>query len=143
MEAVLKIGGSLTKDHTNLKKLCQQLSELAKVHKIALVPGGAEFADTVRKTDQKHGLSNRVAHKMAILAMDQHGLLLSDITPNSFVSYDLQEITKPKKERLPIFLPSQFMFREDPLENSWDVTSRHNSGIHCEGTAGRKTSDNN
>ena len=123
MEAVLKLGGSLAADPKSLKNLCQQLSELAKAHNVAVVPGGAEFADTVRKFDKKHGLSNRAAHKMAILAMDQFGVFLSDMIADSFLCYELQEVNKSTKGKIPIFLPSQFMFFEDPLENSWDVTS--------------------
>jgi aspartokinase-like uncharacterized kinase len=123
MEAVLKVGGSLAEDPDSLARLCRELSVLAKEHRIVVVPGGGEFADTVRKLDRTYGLSDVVAHKMAILAMDQYGLFLSAITPNSYVSYSLKETSKPVKGKLPIFLPSQLMFREDPLENSWDVTS--------------------
>jgi 5-(aminomethyl)-3-furanmethanol phosphate kinase len=123
MEAVLKVGGSLAENADSLARLCQELSFLAKEYKIAVVPGGGEFADTVRKFDRTYGLSDVVAHKMAILAMDQYGLLLSDVTPNSYVSYSLKENSKHVKGKLLIFLPSQLMFREDPLENSWDVTS--------------------
>jgi aspartokinase-like uncharacterized kinase len=123
MEAVLKVGGSLAEDPDSLARLCHELSALAKEHKIAVVPGGGELADTVRKLDRTYGLSDVVAHKMAILAMDQYGLFLSDVTPNSYVSYSLEETSKPVKGKLPIFLPSQLMFREDPLENSWNVTS--------------------
>jgi len=60
---------------------------------------------------------------MAILAMDQYGFFLSDITPKSYVSYSLKEISNSVTGMLPIFLPSKLMFREDPLEHSWDVTS--------------------
>lgn len=123
MEAVLKVGGSLAEDSTCLKKLCQKLSELAEAHRIVVVPGGGKFADTVRKVDMIFGLSDTVAHKMAILAMDQYGLFLSDITPNSCVSGVLDEIEDSAKDKLPIFLPSQIMFSRDPLEHSWDVTS--------------------
>lgn len=123
MEAVLKIGGSLTKQPKSLIKLCKELSVLAKVHRIIVLPGGGEFADTVRRLDTKFKLSNESAHKMAILAMDQFGLLLSDIIPDSYVIYEIKEIKKKLETKLPIFLPSKFMFLEDPLENSWDVTS--------------------
>jgi len=123
MEAVLKVGGSLAENPTSLTKLCRKLSDLAKDNRIVIVPGGGEFADTVRKLDKTYGLSDVVAHKMAIVAMDQYGLFLSDITPNSYVSHSLEEISNPVKDKVPIFLPSQLMFREDPLENSWDVTS--------------------
>jgi aspartokinase-like uncharacterized kinase len=123
MEAVLKVGGILAKDPTSLVRLCQELSVLAKAYRILIVPGGGEFADTVRKFDKTYSLSNTVAHKMAILAMDQYGFFLSDITPNSYVFYSLKEISNSVRGMLPIFLPSKFMFREDPLEHSWEVTS--------------------
>ena len=60
---------------------------------------------------------------MAILAMDQYGFFLSNITPNSYVSHSLKGISNSAKGTLPIFLPSKLMFREDPLEHSWEVTS--------------------
>lgn len=123
MEAVLKIGGSLAKHPKGLLNLCKQLSVVAKAYRIVIVPGGGEFADTVRRLDKKFTLSNKSAHKMAILAMDQFGLLLSDITPDSYVSNEIKEIKKKTETKLPIFLPSKFLFHEDPLENSWDVTS--------------------
>jgi aspartokinase-like uncharacterized kinase len=120
---VLKVGGSLADDPASLTRLCQQLSARAKAHRIAIVPGGGEFADTIRKFDKTYGLSSKVAHKMAILAMDQYGFLLSDITPGSYVSYSLKEVGNSAKGTLPIILPSKLMFREDPLEQSWNVTS--------------------
>jgi aspartokinase-like uncharacterized kinase len=123
MEAVLKVGGSLADDPASLTRLCQELSSLAKAHRIAVVPGGGEFADTVRKFDRTYGLSNMVAHKMAVLAMDQYGFLLLSITPDSYISQSLEEIINSAKGTLPILLPSKLMFREDPLKNSWDVTS--------------------
>jgi hypothetical protein len=123
MEAVLKVGGSLAEDPAKLGRLCQELSVLAETHRMVIVPGGGEFADTVRKFDKVYGLSNTVAHKMAILAMDQYGFLLSDITPNSIVSCSLEDVNNSIEGKLQIFLTSQLMFREDLLEHSWDVTS--------------------
>jgi aspartokinase-like uncharacterized kinase len=122
MEAVLKVGGSLSEDPAKLVKLCKELSFLAEAHRILVVPGGGEFADTVRKLDKAYGLSNTISHKMAMLAMDQYGFFLSGIIPNSYVSHSLDKI-KSAKGKLPIFFPSQLMFRKDPLEHSWDVTS--------------------
>lgn len=123
MEAVLKVGGSLAEDPNSLTNLCQELTLLAKNHSIFIVPGGGKFADAIRKFEETYSLSNMVAHKMAILAMDQYGLFLSDITPDSNVSYLLEEISNIMNGKLPIFLPSQLMLREDSLEKSWDVTS--------------------
>lgn len=123
MEAVLKVGGSLAENPDSLVDLCRELSALAEAHRIAIVPGGGEFADTVRKTDKIYNLSEVVAHKMAVLAMDQYGFFLSDIIPKSHVSNSLREIRKSAKGTLPILLPSEIIFREDPLKPSWDVTS--------------------
>jgi aspartokinase-like uncharacterized kinase len=123
MEAVLKVGGSLAEDSEKLEKLCQELSVLAKAYRILIVPGGGLFADAVRKLDKVYGLSNTVAHKMAILAMDQYGFFLSDMTPNSIRCYTLEEVNNSTEGKALIFLPSQLMFHEDTLEHSWDVTS--------------------
>ena len=123
MEAVLKIGGSLAENPDRLIRLCKELSGLAKVHKIVVVPGGGEFADKVRELDKRIGLSNRTAHQMAVLAVDQYGLLLSDITPNSSVVSKIEKLNISIEGKLQVFLPSQYIFCEDPLENSWDVTS--------------------
>ena len=123
MEAVLKIGGSLLEDPSTLVGLCKTIGQMAKAHRIVVIPGGGEFADLIRKIDENYKLSNTVIHKMAILAMDQYGLLLSNLIPNSYFSYSLEKICKSRKGILPIFLPSKLMFQEDPLPHSWDVTS--------------------
>jgi aspartokinase-like uncharacterized kinase len=123
MEAVLKVGGSLAEYPISLKRLCKELASFAKNHKILVVPGGGRFADVVRAFDKTYGLSNTAAHKMAVLAMDQFGLFLSDITPNSYACHSLDKVKRFPGGKLPIFLPSRFILREDPLEHSWDVTS--------------------
>ncbi len=123
MEAILKVGGSLAEEPASLRKLCQKLSELAETHSILVLPGGGRFADVVREFDKDFQLSNTIAHKLAILAMDQYGLFLSDITPNSHVYYTLEEFYASSRKLLPILLPSKLVFRGNPLEHSWDVTS--------------------
>lgn len=123
MEAVLKIGGSLAENPDSLIRLCEALNSLVKVYRIVVVPGGGEFADKVRELDQRFGISNRTAHQMAVLAMDQYGLLLLDIAPNSYAVSEIEKLNNPVERKLKVFLPSQYIFCEDPLENSWDVTS--------------------
>jgi aspartokinase-like uncharacterized kinase len=89
-----------------------------------LVPGGGEFADLVRSLDERFSLSCGASHRMAILGMDQLGLLLSDLTPNSVVVNRVETVENGLVSgKLPIFLPSNLLLNEDPLENSWDVTS--------------------
>jgi len=124
MEAVIKVGGSLAEEPKKLKALCQSLGILARKRALIVVPGGGRLADVVRTLDRRFMLSSEVAHRMAILAMDQFGLLLSCIMPYSCVFHRLKNAKKLLENRnSPIFLPSKLMFEENPLENSWDVTS--------------------
>ncbi len=123
MEAVIKVGGSLAEYPSALRTLCQALSSMAQNHRIVIVPGGGKFADTVREAYSTFSLDDTLAHRMAILAMDQYGLLLHGITPNSATTYSIEGAKKMAKTVLPIFLPSKFMFSRNPLESSWDVTS--------------------
>jgi aspartokinase-like uncharacterized kinase len=124
VDAVIKIGGSLAEEPKALRKLCMKLSELAKKYAVIFVPGGGRFADVVRIFDKRYTLSNHVSHKMAILAIDQFGLLLSDIMPDSYVFHRLEDAkAKAEANDAPVFLPSTLMFEQNPLENSWAVTS--------------------
>jgi len=124
MVEVIKVGGSLAEDSVNLITLCQELGALAKSHKMLIVPGGGKFADVVREFYHNFDLTDTVAHKMAILSMDQFGLFLSSITPNSQTSYVLEEARRLSSTGiLPIILPSNLMLQKDPLNHSWDVTS--------------------
>ena len=74
---VVKVGGSLAVHALELRLLCKKLSDTAREHPLVVVPGGGEFADVVRQLDIRFGLLGSVAHRMAILGMDQYGLLLS------------------------------------------------------------------
>jgi 5-(aminomethyl)-3-furanmethanol phosphate kinase len=121
---VLKVGGSLALYPEKLKALCTELSLSSKKHRLIIVPGGGEFADVVRSLDKRFSLPCSTSNKMAILGMDQYGLLLADLTPNSVVISKLEEMEYfLGMGKLIVLLPSNLMLREDPLENSWDVTS--------------------
>ena len=124
MDATLKIGGSLAEEPERLRALCRELSEMAKTHRITVVPGGGRFADVVRELDERFHLQDAVAHNMAILAMDQYGMFLSSITPGSRTTCTLDGARRHSEVGLlPILLPSRMMSRADPLPHSWEVTS--------------------
>jgi aspartokinase-like uncharacterized kinase len=61
---------------------------------------------------------------MAILGMDQYGLLLSDLIVNSSAvkSFDAAKRALASG-KIPILLPSNFLFQDNVLEKSWEVTS--------------------
>ncbi len=121
---VVKIGGSIAAYPDKLRALCKKISVLSKKFRVVVVPGGGEFADTVRQLDQRYNLTSRISHRMAIYAMNQYGLMLTDLIPDSVVVEEVDQ-TKSVLHRhfTPIFLPAKLMFMDDPLENSWDVTS--------------------
>ena len=121
---LVKVGGSLALYSEKLRSLCAKLSEVSKKHKMVVLPGGGEFADAVRNLDERFNLSSAVSHRMAILGMDQYGLLLSDLLPHSIALNRLENVpTTLILGKLPVFLPSNFLFSANQLENSWEVTS--------------------
>ncbi|KON33610.1 MAG: hypothetical protein AC479_03810 [miscellaneous Crenarchaeota group-6 archaeon AD8-1] len=124
MEALIKIGGSLIRTPKSLRSLCKKIAEIRKESKICLVPGGSIFADAVREVDREYKLNNKSSHNMAILAMDQYGFILQDLIPNSIIFDQPEDYKKVlNKQKIPIFLPAQYFLKNDPLENSWNITS--------------------
>jgi aspartokinase-like uncharacterized kinase len=74
--------------------------------------------------DQRYALSPEISHRMAILGMDQFGLFLSQLIPNSCATYLLNDVPQLSETKVvPVFLPSRLMFQENALEPSWNVTS--------------------
>jgi 5-(aminomethyl)-3-furanmethanol phosphate kinase len=123
IDAVLKIGGSLS--HTDkLPDLCRQIRELGKRRRLLVIPGGGDFADSVRKAYAKYALNETSAHNMALLAMDQYGYLLSQLIAESVLVKDLISFDSDfSSGKVHILLPSDCLFHADPLPHSWDVTS--------------------
>jgi 5-(aminomethyl)-3-furanmethanol phosphate kinase len=124
VDAVIKVGGSLAENPEVLRALCVELCHIAKEYVFVVVPGGGGFADVVRKFDKKYTLPSVVSHRMAILAMDQYGYLLSHLIPESCCFNGFKEVKSIREvKKVPVFLPSKLMFHDDSLEASWDVTS--------------------
>ncbi|MCL2134763.1 MAG: hypothetical protein FWH37_04310 [Candidatus Bathyarchaeota archaeon] len=118
---VIKIGGSLSQNPQSLQFLCQKLNCLADNHRIVVIPGGGKFADCVREADKQFFLSETTVHRMAILAMDQYGLLLANLIHNSQIIDNIDEAKKISE--LSVLLPSKLTFLYKELPASWEVTS--------------------
>lgn len=124
MDAVIKLGGSLAENPSALKSLCVKLSRIAKKYSIIVVPGGGRFADVVRDLDAKFELTSVFSHNMAILAMDQYGLFLSQLIPNVALCDSIEDAERwSRNGKVVLFLPSKLLFNDVPFEPSWDVTS--------------------
>ena len=125
MLTVVKVGGGLAREAGDgaLRSLCRTIGDAGAHHPLLLVPGGADFADAVREHDSRFGLRAATAHRMAILAMDQFGWLLSDLVPGAVRCADLAAARAPSaRGRTPILLPAAVL-ASDPLPASWAVTS--------------------
>lgn len=125
MASVLKIGGSLLSYPEDLRALCLRLGDLAGRFEILIVPGGGPFADAVRDAYSKLGLPEATSHRMAVLAMDQYGLLLQSLIGESArLVEDLRDAAGCFDERRAAVLQSSRLMEEDrSLPRSWGVTS--------------------
>lgn len=113
---VVKLGGSLT----HSPQLVRWLQALSQTNAI-LVPGGGPFADAVREAQTRWVFDDRTAHHMAILAMQQYGLMLAGLNPTfkTLKTGNLQDF--PHEAR--IWLPDWGELDEAGVPASWAVTS--------------------
>jgi 5-(aminomethyl)-3-furanmethanol phosphate kinase len=122
---VVKVGGGLAREAGDgaLRALCHTIGDAGAAHDLLVVPGGADFADAVREHDDRFGLRAATTHRMAILAMEQFGWLLSDLIPGAVPCPELPAArAAAARGRTPILLPAALL-AADPLPASWAVTS--------------------
>jgi 5-(aminomethyl)-3-furanmethanol phosphate kinase len=117
---VVKIGGGLFREAglDGLRRACAEVNEIATRRPVLVVPGGGPFADAVRAVDAQVGLSDGVAHRLAMRAMDQLGVLLAPMLPSAEPVTDL--VAPPALGVLAV--APAFTGRPDVPE-SWAVTS--------------------
>lgn len=121
--AVLKVGGSLG-ERGDPFPLLAEAARLVQDHPILVVPGGGPFAEAVREQDRRWGLSPDASHRMALLAMDQYGLLLADRTPGAVAVESVPAAQAAwSAGRLPVLLPAALTWLADGVERSWRATS--------------------
>lgn len=120
---VIKIGGSVGRI-AGLPSLGRRLEKLGRQHPLLVVPGGGDFADTVRAYDRCYQLDDTTAHWMAILAMDQYGYLLAQEIPRAAIVRHPDEAWPVSlKGQVSVLLPFDLLHRLDPLPHCWEVTS--------------------
>lgn len=121
MIAVVKLGGSLSTAGT-VRSWLAALKPF--IGRIVVVPGGGVFADTVRSAQNRFGLSDHAAHHMAILAMEQYGLMLADLDPVLLPFRTLNEAGEALVTgRIPVWLPATMTADAGDIHEGWDVTS--------------------
>ena len=119
---VVKIGGSLL-GSPELEKWLEIFVKYSDGN-IILVPGGGIFANAVREAQKLTKISDACAHKIAVLAMDQFGLVLANLNPLLATAKTECEIDERTwQHRAIIWLPSHMVLADDSIPQSWDVTS--------------------
>ena len=121
---MVKVGGSLSAYPSKLKRLCRLLSQVSKRHSLVIAPGGGPAADTIRRLDGIFKLSLEASHWMAVLAVDQYGLLLANLIPEAEATTSLKEALNLAVSKRPtVFLPYRLLRRENPFRPSWEAAS--------------------
>ncbi|MBZ4200673.1 MAG: uridylate kinase [Methylotenera sp.] len=119
---VVKLGGSLL----GSAELPQWLALLAKHSKgqVVIVPGGGVFADAVRMAQNLSQVNDTLAHQLALLAMDQYGLLLAGMQPGLVTAASELEIAERGwQHQTMVWLPSRMVMADATVEQSWQVSS--------------------
>jgi 5-(aminomethyl)-3-furanmethanol phosphate kinase len=119
---IVKLGGSLAAAGTLGVWLDAVIAQGAG--RFVVVPGGGAFADAVRAAQQRHGFSDRAAHRMALLAMEQYALQLLDMAPSLRPAESEAEIAASLAGgRVALWLPHRMVAADPAIAESWDVAS--------------------
>ncbi len=119
---VVKIGGSVAGSPA-LTAWLRVLSPCRKP-RVVIVPGGGPFADAVRKAQRASGFDDGPAHRMAMLAMEQFGLMLSGLSPDLHPADSKTAIrTIHRRGGVPVWLPTRMAAASKDIRASWEVTS--------------------
>lgn len=119
---VIKLGGSLL----GTPELARWLEIIVKYSdgKVVVVPGGGLFANSVREAQQISNASDEVAHQLALMAMDQFGLLLAGMNSDLVTaSSELEIAERGWQHRGIVWLPSKMAMADSSIPKNWQVTS--------------------
>jgi uridylate kinase len=118
---VIKLGGSLA-ESMRLSAILEVVGE-ARIS-LVVVPGGGAFADAVRRAQADFGFADAEAHRMALLAMHQTGLMLAALNQRLKPVETLAEIDDTLKVgQIPVWLPLKLTERDKRIVPNWSTTS--------------------
>jgi 5-(aminomethyl)-3-furanmethanol phosphate kinase len=119
---ILKIGGSLA-EGTFLRAWLNLAADHSD-RSIVIVPGGGPFADQVRVAQPQLGFDDAVAHRMALLAMEQYAIAMSGMEPRLCLASSPITLERALLRRdTALWLPSAMARGRPDLPESWEVTS--------------------
>jgi dihydroneopterin aldolase len=118
---IVKFGGSLAASPLREAWLAAFLA--ARVPLI-LVPGGGPFAQAVRAAQKSIGFSDDVAHRLALLAMEQFAHVLAAFSATFVLCGSILAMDEASRlGRIPVWLPSAMVLGAPEIPVSWAMTS--------------------
>ncbi|MBL8707541.1 MAG: uridylate kinase [Rhodospirillales bacterium] len=124
---IVKLGGSLA-GWPDLRRWVRLLGETHAVD-LVVVPGGGPFADQVRAAQARWRFDDAAAHRMAILAMEQYGLMLASLSRGRMIcGASPAAIRKALRDGVtPVWSPGAMCFADmrgaRQIAQTWDMTS--------------------
>ncbi|MBH0239642.1 amino acid kinase family protein [Methylobrevis albus] len=119
--AVVKLGGSLLTDRAGLAAIIAGLAGAPA--RVVIIPGGGPLADGVRTAQAAAGFSDRLAHRLALQAMEQVADILADLFPACRPVADSAGITAAHQGGILSVWRNAAHFLRPGIPESWDVTS--------------------
>ncbi len=118
---VIKLGGSLAES----MRLASIVDIVGRARTpVVIVPGGGAFADAVRRAQADFKFSDAAAHRMALLAMHQTGLMLAGLNARLEPAETLAGLRRIMAARaIPVWLPSKLAQDDRRIKADWSTTS--------------------
>jgi len=118
---VIKVGGSLA-EAGRLGGTLEMLS--AAQIPIVIVPGGGPFADAVRSLQREIDFTDAVAHRLAMLAMEQMAEWIVSQRPGLKVAHSVDEIADCIMDgQIPVWAPLRMIGDDETIAADWSSTS--------------------
>ncbi|MAS84079.1 MAG: hypothetical protein CMF44_05470 [Legionellales bacterium] len=120
---VIKLGGSLMRS-SELQYWLNSIFQVKRNSILILVPGGGEFADSIRKIQNNSNFNDEIAHKLALLAMAQYGYFLTSINSNIKIIRNINNLSVKKDSyNSYLWLPDSLLDDSLEIPKTWDITS--------------------
>lgn len=117
---VVKVGGSLAETG----RMYAVVSMIAAARVPVVVPGGGPFADSIRALQPTMKFGEAMAHRLAMLAMQQMGELIVAQSDRFIVAQSLGEISNAVRNgKVPVWAPLRMIAGDAAVPAGWSATS--------------------
>ncbi|EAU40032.1 amino acid kinase family protein [Fulvimarina pelagi HTCC2506] len=119
--SLVKLGGSTVRS-PNLQRWIKAIEHASEP--TVVVPGGGPFADAIRKMQARLGYDDATAHEMSVLAMEQFGCVLLNLSERFVKAETIEAIHAALNNgNIPVWLPRHMVMKAEEIPQNWSVTS--------------------